>query len=69
MSLQNGLCDRCRKPVKALRMSMFNTEMCCQACLFKESKHPLYEQARQAERDAVKNGDYNFQGIGKPEDL
>ena len=69
MSLKNGLCDRCGKPVRALRMSMFNTEMCCQACLSKEKKHPLYETARQAEADAVKGGNYNFEGIGKPEDL
>lgn len=69
MSLENGLCDRCGKPVKALRMSMFNTEMCCQACLTKESRHPKYAEARAAELAAVKSGNYNFQGIGKPLDL
>lgn len=69
MSLQNGFCDRCRKRVKALRMSMFNTDMCCEACLHKERQHPLYEKARQAEQEEIKKGNYNFEGIGKPEDL
>ena len=69
MSLSNGLCDRCGKPVKALRMSMFCTEMCCQACLNKEKRHPDYEKARQVEKAECDKGNYNFEGIGKPEDL
>ena len=69
MSLNNGRCDRCGKPVRALRMSMFNTEMCCQGCLHVESRHPKYKEAKAAELEAVKNGNYNFKGIGKPEDL
>lgn len=69
MGLENGLCDRCGKPVRALRMSMFCTEMCCQACLNKEKRHPDYEKARQAEQEEIKKGNYNFEGIGKPEDL
>lgn len=69
MSLQNGLCDRCGKPVRALRMSMFNTEMCCQACLNKEKRHPKYQEAKEAERREVLKGNHNFEGIGKPEDL
>ena len=69
MGLFNGCCDRCGKRVKALRMSMFNTELCCEACLNKEKRHPKYEEARKAEAEEVKNGNYNFEGIGKPEDL
>ena len=69
MSLSDGLCDRCKKPVRALRMSMFNTEMCCQACLTKESRHRDYKKAVEAERQAVLSGNHNFEGIGKPDDL
>ena len=69
MSLFNGRCDRCGKSVKALRMSIFNTEMCCDACLGKEKRHPRYKEAKDAEMQAVRNGNYNFEGIGKPEDL
>ena len=69
MSLSNGLCDRCGKRVKALRMSMFCTEMCCQACLTKESRHPDYKKAVKAEREECEKGNYNFQGIGRPSDL
>lgn len=69
MSLQNGRCDRCNKPVRALRMSIFCTEMCCEACLTKEKKHKDYDKARKAERDEILKGNYNFEGIGRPEDL
>ena len=69
MSLANGKCDRCGKPVRALRMSMFNTEMCCQACLTKESRHPKYKEAKAAELKACLQGNMNFEGIGKPDDL
>lgn len=69
MSLSNGRCDRCDKPVRALRMSMFNTEMCCEGCLFKEKQHPDYQKAKEAEREAVLSGNHNFEGIGKPIDL
>lgn len=69
MSVKNGLCDRCKKPVRALRMSMFNTEMCCQACLHKERMHPDYDKAVKAEADAIESGNMNFEGIGKPADL
>lgn len=48
---------------------MFNTEMICMDCKSKERKHPKYEEAREAERQAVLNGNYNFEGIGKPNDL
>ena len=69
MSLQNGLCDRCFKPVKALRMSIFCTEMCCEACLNKEKKHPKYKEAKEREAEEVRKGNYNFEGIGRPVDL
>ena len=50
-------------------MSMFNTEMCCEACLNKEKRHLKYQEAKEAERREVLKGNHNFEGIGKPEDL
>lgn len=62
-------CERCHKEVRAYTTSMFNTEMICIPCKEKEKEHPLYEKAREAEYNAVKSGNYNFPGIGKPFDL
>ena len=62
-------CDRCGKKTKSLIMSMFNTENICKECKEKEVKHPLYEKAREIERQEVLKGNYNFKGIGKPNDL
>ena len=47
-------------------MSYFNTDMICIECEEKEKAHPKYAEARAAESAAIANGDYNFQGIGKP---
>ncbi len=38
-------------------------------CKVKEVRHPEYEKAREAEWIEVKNGNYNYQGIGCPIDL
>ena len=45
-------------------MCYFNTEIICLKCKEKEKSHPRYEEARKAENEAVKRGDYNFGGIG-----
>jgi len=50
-------------------MSKFNTETICMDCEAKERAHPRYAEADRAESEAVRRGDYNFPGIGKPEDL
>lgn len=47
-------------------MLFFNTDMICLDCEKEEKAHPKYTQAREAESAAIANGDYNFQGIGKP---
>lgn len=62
-------CERCGKETTTTMCSMFNTETICMACKERERKHPKYAEAREAERQAVLNGDYNFAGIGKPDDL
>ena len=50
-------------------MSMFNEDEICMTCKDAEKKHPAYEQAREAERQQVLKGHYNYQGIGKPVNL
>ena len=50
-------------------MSMFNTDLICIPCKDKEKAHPEYDNAVEAERNAVIQGDYNFKGIGKPDNL
>jgi len=62
-------CARCRTRTHVTIMSQFNTEVICLDCKNKEEKHPDYKMALQAEIDAIRKGDYNFTGIGKPSDL
>ena len=62
-------CDRCRKEAQITTMSFFNTDIICMECGEKEQNHPKYKEAKEAEVQAVANGDYNFPGIGKPSDL
>jgi hypothetical protein len=50
-------------------MSIFNTQMICDSCEQKEIQHPKYQKAREADLKAISQGDYNFPGIGLPEDL
>ena len=38
-------------------------------CQGKEKQHPDYERAREAELAAIRKGNWNFEGIGKPQDL
>lgn len=62
-------CRRCTVVTNTLKMSWFNTEMLCKACQDEESKHPDLQKAKDAENAAIKCGNYNFKGIGKPSDL
>jgi hypothetical protein len=50
-------------------MSMFNTDLICIPCSRKEESHQDYEKARKADLAEIRKGNYNFPGIGKPEDL
>jgi hypothetical protein len=43
---------------------MFDLSLICLPCQTTERKHPDYEKAREAELQAVKNGNRNFKGIG-----
>ena len=58
-------CDRCGKSLKEGRiMSMFNTDCICLDCLKEEKEHKDYFKAVEANHAEIKNGNYNFGGIG-----
>ena len=62
-------CERCKEETDVTQMSLFNTEMCCSKCIQAERAHPKFQQARDAELEAISRGDYNFPGIGLPQSL
>jgi hypothetical protein len=64
-----GTCKRCNTKVYATTLSFFNTDEICRDCQLIESHHPKYGEARAAELQACKNGNYNFEGIGLPDDF
>lgn len=64
-----GRCQRCRSAVTSYTMSRFNTDLICEDCEVKERNHPQYAKAQQTEEAAVRAGNFNFPGIGKPRDL
>jgi recombinational DNA repair protein (RecF pathway) len=62
-------CERCGRSTNITKMSFFNTDQCCPHCIEVEEKHPDYPAAKEAEHKALVGGNYNFPGIGLPEDL
>jgi hypothetical protein len=46
-------------------MSMFNTQEICMACSDAERQDPRYQEARAADEQAIRTGNYNFPGIGR----
>ena len=52
-----------------MTMSWFNEDWICNECDKKEHAHPLIDKAKQKELEEVKKGNYNYKGIGKPDDL
>jgi hypothetical protein len=63
------ICDRCGRESRVSIGSMFNMDQICLDCKKLEEAHPMYEHAREIEGEAVRNGNYNFPGIGLPVDL
>jgi hypothetical protein len=58
-------CDRCGGSLENGRtMSMFNEDCICRACRDTETKKDSYAEAVQADHEEIKNGNYNFGGIG-----
>lgn len=63
-------CQRCGQPTGgATIMSAFNTDVICLVCKAVERKHPSYDRAVMEEHREIKNGNFNFKGIGLPDDL
>ena len=59
-----GTCHRCFKESTVHTMSMFDVSLICMDCADAEKLHPDYSRARDADHNAIKAGDYNFEGIG-----
>lgn len=58
-------CDRCHGSLDEGRiMSMFNEDCICMACAMKERKRPDYKKAVEADHEQIRQGNYNFEGIG-----
>ena len=62
-------CPRCGDTKLPKIGSMFDMSMICIRCHVKEKVHPDYQKAVDVEHAAIKRGDYNYHGIGKPKDL
>ena len=57
-------CDRCGGSLAGGRtMSMYSTECICMRCKEQEKARPDYNEAAQAELEAVKQGNFNYKGI------
>lgn len=59
-------CDRCGGLLTTRILSMFNLDVLCPECKEKETQHPDYKRAQEAELNEVKKGNFNFAGIGYP---
>jgi len=58
-------CDRCGGSLENGRtMSMYNEDCICMECKRKETQREDYKEAVQADHEAIKQGNYNFGGIG-----
>jgi recombinational DNA repair protein (RecF pathway) len=62
-------CSRCGTNTSVITMSYFNTDMICMECDKAEQAHPAYEEAKEKELEQCRMGNFNFEGIGKPEGL
>ena len=59
-----SVCQRCYKETIVTTCSWFNTDTICMACSEKEKKDPRFKEAQETERKEVRQGNYNFKGIG-----
>lgn len=64
-------CDRCgvKFGARGSTVSWFNTDRICMECSADEHDHPDIGKAKEAEHAAVKRGNYDFGGIGLPNDF
>ena len=63
------ICERCKRETTHLKMSFFNTDICCITCIKEEREHPNYAEAKNIEIEECKKGNMNFEGIGLPSDF
>jgi hypothetical protein len=63
------VCERCRQGARVFTMSLFNEQMICIGGVAIEQAHPRFDEAVAAEEAAARRGDFNFPGIGLPEDV
>lgn len=58
-------CDRCHQPTNGRTiMSMYNEQVICTGCKDKERQRHDYNEAVAADVAQIKQGNYNFGGIG-----
>lgn len=58
-------CQRCYKLTNGITtMSAFSEEIICMSCKEKEKQDPNYRKAVDADIEQIKQGNYNFKGIG-----
>lgn len=62
-------CDRCHEETRIVTRSSFNGDHICPRCDALEREHPLFEEARRVEEEAVLRGNCEFRGVGVPADL
>ncbi len=62
-------CERCDSETTTTTVSWFNTQTICKSCDEKELSHKDIEKAKAKELEQVKQGNYNYEGIGLPNDL
>jgi hypothetical protein len=62
--IEDTKCARCGADLQAHTMSKFNTDIICLRCAEDERLAPGYAAAADAEIAAVRQGNYNFPGVG-----
>lgn len=57
------ICARCGKESSVHSLSFLNMDEICPDCAAAEKKHPVYNYAKEVERNECKKGNYNFPGV------
>ncbi len=57
-------CDRCGTETRVFKMSRFNKDMLCTACVYDEKEAPGYKIAADEEHLHLLYCDYNYPGVG-----
>ena len=64
MTEWKGVCHRCGAKSDVHIMSMYNEQLICMECKDKETKRDDYDKAVRADHEQIRQGNYNFKGIG-----